>query len=238
MATASYDPHLGSGPSEDSEILLDDSDSGSVLSDDSVLPDYEAQDGHAQPAKTLYEACLRNDPAALRRILTRGVTRDEAMELDINGRVRRAPGATFTATAGRTAVQHPTLPFTLPRSFAEWTDGGCGKGFRRHRLRAARLSADRHQPSRQRRQHGPHDCRPSRLVQPRPRGQSLCPQLATPRNTTLLISPSRLHYHSELHCQLLRGCGHGGQGPPWLHSPHQGGSAGPRGVRVCTANAR
>lgn len=98
MATANYDPHLGSGPSEDSEILLDDSDSGSVLSDDSVLPDYEAEDNGKQPAKTLYEACVRNDPVSLRRILARGVTRDEAMELDINGRVRRIPGG-FAATA-------------------------------------------------------------------------------------------------------------------------------------------
>ncbi|XP_075882391.1 photoreceptor ankyrin repeat protein [Nelusetta ayraudi] len=86
MAMANYDPHLGSGPSEDSEILLDDSDSGSVLSDDSVLPDYEAEDDCAPPAKTLYEASVRNDPASLRRILARGVTRDEAMELNINGR--------------------------------------------------------------------------------------------------------------------------------------------------------
>lgn len=99
MATANYDRHLGSGPSEDSEILLDDSDSGSVLSDDSVLPDYEAEDGCALPAKTLYEACVRNDPASLRGILARGVTRDEAMELNINGRVRGAPGAYFTTTA-------------------------------------------------------------------------------------------------------------------------------------------
>lgn len=92
MATANYDPHLGSGPSEDSEILLDNSDSGSVLSDDSVLPNYEAEEGSMHPAKTLYEACVRNDPVSLRRILVRGVTREEAMELDINGRVRRFPG--------------------------------------------------------------------------------------------------------------------------------------------------
>lgn len=88
MATASYDPHLGAGPSEDSEILLDDSDSGSVLSEDSVLPDYETDDSNADPAKTLYEACIRNNRTALSRILERGITREEAMELDINGRVR------------------------------------------------------------------------------------------------------------------------------------------------------
>ncbi|XP_042347738.1 photoreceptor ankyrin repeat protein [Plectropomus leopardus] len=86
MATANYDPHLGAGPSEDSEILLDDSDSGSVLSDDSVLPDYEKDEDQKETAKTLYEACFRNDPTSLHRILERGVTKDEAMELDINGR--------------------------------------------------------------------------------------------------------------------------------------------------------
>lgn len=145
MATANYDPHLGLGPSEDSEILLDDSDSGSVLSDDSVLPDYEAEDGYTQPANTLYEACFRNDPASLRRILARGVTRDEAMELDINGRVRR------TLQLGlEKLVNHPKcVEFFLPGSPAERTDGGCGKGLRRHRHHAARLPTDRHQPSRQ-----------------------------------------------------------------------------------------
>ncbi|XP_047456278.1 photoreceptor ankyrin repeat protein [Mugil cephalus] len=86
MATANHDPHLGSGPSEDSEILLDDSDSGSVLSDDSVLPDYERDDQNTEPPKTVYEACARNDPESLRRIMTRGITKEEAMELDINGR--------------------------------------------------------------------------------------------------------------------------------------------------------
>ncbi|XP_071332303.1 photoreceptor ankyrin repeat protein [Trachinotus anak] len=86
MATANDDPHLGEGPYEDSEILLDDSDSGSLLSEDSVLPEYEKDDSHEEPAKTLYEACARNDPKSLRRILERGVTKEEAMELDINGR--------------------------------------------------------------------------------------------------------------------------------------------------------
>lgn len=90
MATANDDPHLGSGPSEDSEILLDDSDSdsGSVLSDDSVLPIYERDGKSTEPAKTVYEACAKNDSASLRSIMERGVTKDEVMELDINGRVR------------------------------------------------------------------------------------------------------------------------------------------------------
>lgn len=86
MATANDDPHLGSGPSEDSEILLDDSDSGSVLSDDSVLPIYERDGKSTELAKTLYEACAKNNTASLRSIMERGVTKDEVMELDINGR--------------------------------------------------------------------------------------------------------------------------------------------------------
>lgn len=88
MAAASYDPHLGDGPSDDSEILLDDSDTESLLSEDSVLPDYERDEKYPEPAKTLYEACFRNDPTSLQKILERVVTKDEAMELDINGRVR------------------------------------------------------------------------------------------------------------------------------------------------------
>ncbi|XP_070696455.1 photoreceptor ankyrin repeat protein [Pempheris klunzingeri] len=86
MATALYDPHLGAGPSEDSETLLDDSDSDSVLSDDSVIPEYERDENDTEPAKTLYEACIKNDSTSLRRILERGITKEEAMELDINGR--------------------------------------------------------------------------------------------------------------------------------------------------------
>ncbi|XP_077428786.1 photoreceptor ankyrin repeat protein [Vanacampus margaritifer] len=86
MASTCDDPHLGAGPSEDSEMNLDESDSGSVLSDDSVLPNFERDDKYAEPPKTLYEACARNDPISLRRILERGVTKEEAMELDINGR--------------------------------------------------------------------------------------------------------------------------------------------------------
>ncbi|KAM3872336.1 ankyrin repeat domain-containing protein 33B [Diretmus argenteus] len=86
MATANDDPNLGAGPSEDYEILLDESDSGSVLSDDSVFPEYEREDTNAGQATTLYEACARNEAFTLRKILERGVTKEEAMELDINGR--------------------------------------------------------------------------------------------------------------------------------------------------------
>ncbi|XP_061590949.1 photoreceptor ankyrin repeat protein [Cololabis saira] len=86
MATASDDPHLGAGPSEDSEILLDNSDSESILSDDSVLPDYEGEAKYKDPAKTLYDACVRNEAHSMRNILERGVTKEEVMELDLNGR--------------------------------------------------------------------------------------------------------------------------------------------------------
>ncbi|XP_051914399.1 photoreceptor ankyrin repeat protein [Hippocampus zosterae] len=86
MASTRDDPHFGTGPCEDSEMNLDDSDSASVLTDDSVLPNFERDDTYAESPKTIYEACLRNDPISLRRILERGVTKEEAMELDINGR--------------------------------------------------------------------------------------------------------------------------------------------------------
>ncbi|XP_072306049.1 photoreceptor ankyrin repeat protein [Eucyclogobius newberryi] len=86
MACAHDDPHLGEGPSGDSEVLVDDSDSGSVLSDDSVLPIYEREEKYTESPKTLYEACRRNDAPGLYTIMKRGVTREEVMELDINGR--------------------------------------------------------------------------------------------------------------------------------------------------------
>lgn len=88
--TVLEDPNLGSGPDEDASELSvseNDSDSGSVLSDDSVLPKYEREDASGGPANTLYQACAKNNAAALRRVLERGVSRDEVMELDINGRV-------------------------------------------------------------------------------------------------------------------------------------------------------
>ncbi|XP_071762902.1 photoreceptor ankyrin repeat protein [Centroberyx gerrardi] len=85
MATANDDPDLGAGPSDDCDILFDDSDSDSLLSDDSVYPEYENEEDR-EPAKTLYEACARNEASTLRKILERGVTKEEVMELDINGR--------------------------------------------------------------------------------------------------------------------------------------------------------
>lgn len=90
MATAADDEDLGYGPSEDSEVdqrYRDLSDGGSILSDDSVLPDYEREVKEGiPPAETLYEACRRNQGWALRRILERGVTKEDVNELDINRR--------------------------------------------------------------------------------------------------------------------------------------------------------
>ncbi|XP_034028294.1 ankyrin repeat domain-containing protein 33B [Thalassophryne amazonica] len=86
MATANDDPILGDGPSEDSDDLLYDSDSDSVLSDDSEIPCYDRDERYTELPKTMYEACARNNIAALHSILERGVTEEEVMELDINGR--------------------------------------------------------------------------------------------------------------------------------------------------------
>ncbi|XP_015462592.2 photoreceptor ankyrin repeat protein [Astyanax mexicanus] len=83
----SEDAYLGSGPGEEDEIceFQSDSESGSLLSDDSVLPDYEEGENSNKIANTLYEACSQNNAPALKRILEQGVTRDDVMEVDING---------------------------------------------------------------------------------------------------------------------------------------------------------
>lgn len=89
MATAAEDPHLGSGPDEDDVSLSgSESDSDSVLSDDSVLPEHAPERTNGREASTLYQACARNEPVSLRKVLERGVTKEEVMELDINGWVR------------------------------------------------------------------------------------------------------------------------------------------------------
>ncbi|KAL4646165.1 ankyrin repeat domain-containing protein 33B-like [Arapaima gigas] len=83
------DPHLGSGPDEDiSEVSVsrDDSDSGSMVSEDSVFPFYKPENHEVGPSTTLYEACARNEALTLQKVLERGVTREEVMELDMNGR--------------------------------------------------------------------------------------------------------------------------------------------------------
>lgn len=91
MAAGAEDPHLGSGPDEDEDSLSgNESDSDSILSDDSVLPEYEPETRNGHVASTLYQACACNEPASLRRVLERGVTKEEVMEVDINGWVKHA----------------------------------------------------------------------------------------------------------------------------------------------------
>ncbi|XP_044033380.1 photoreceptor ankyrin repeat protein [Siniperca chuatsi] len=85
MATAAEDPHLGSGPDEDDVSLSgSESDSDSILSDDSVLPEHMPEITKGRAASTLYQACARNEPVSLRKVLERGVTKEEVMELDNN----------------------------------------------------------------------------------------------------------------------------------------------------------
>ncbi|XP_029947021.1 photoreceptor ankyrin repeat protein [Salarias fasciatus] len=86
MATAVEDPHLGSGPDDEDDVSPSESesDADSILSDDSVLPDYTLGMTNGGPTSTLYLACARNESASLRKILARGVTSEEVMELDIN----------------------------------------------------------------------------------------------------------------------------------------------------------
>lgn len=84
------DPDLGFGPDDEdnSEVdFWDDSDSGSVLSDDSVLPDYKLEENMESTVNTLYQACAKNQASSLYKVLRRGVAQEEVMELDGNGRV-------------------------------------------------------------------------------------------------------------------------------------------------------
>lgn len=90
QSSATEDPHLGAGPDEDgSEVSLSGSetDPESVLSDDSVLPEYQRERKRG-PSFMLYKACSRNEAQTLKLVLERGVTKEEVMETDINGRVR------------------------------------------------------------------------------------------------------------------------------------------------------
>lgn len=126
------DPNLDSGPDEDASELSvseNDSDSGSVLSDDSVLPDYEREKASGGPANTLYKACAKNNAAALRRVLERGVTRDEVMDLDINGRVEshfHISDQTFEAEMVRITLGSDESSYC---SLTELSDAGSLKGF-------------------------------------------------------------------------------------------------------------
>lgn len=67
----------------------EESDTCSILSDDSVYPIYESAPSANGDGTTLtfYQICLKNDAKLLQEKIDRGVTREEVMELDINGRV-------------------------------------------------------------------------------------------------------------------------------------------------------
>lgn len=64
-------------------------DTCSLFSDDSVFPYYEdaPSDSEDHQEVTLYWCCARNNAKRLQDKLDMGVTREEAMELDINGQV-------------------------------------------------------------------------------------------------------------------------------------------------------
>ncbi|XP_051781347.1 photoreceptor ankyrin repeat protein [Erpetoichthys calabaricus] len=72
---------------ESSETTHWDSDNISILSDDSVYPDYELEGNKNRvAADTIYQACAQNDTLALQERLQREVSPEDAMELDVNGR--------------------------------------------------------------------------------------------------------------------------------------------------------
>ncbi|XP_070592878.1 photoreceptor ankyrin repeat protein [Erythrolamprus reginae] len=73
---------------EEDETQAKDSDSCSLFSEDSIFPDYEdaPSDSEDLQAVTLYWCCIQNNAKLLQDKLDRGVTREEAMELDINGK--------------------------------------------------------------------------------------------------------------------------------------------------------
>ncbi|KAL4655530.1 ankyrin repeat domain-containing protein 33B-like [Arapaima gigas] len=82
------DPHLGTGPDEDTSEAFtsrDDLDSNSIFSDDSIFPDDKHEGGEGGTPTTLYQACARNEVLTLHWMLDRGVTHEEVMEVDING---------------------------------------------------------------------------------------------------------------------------------------------------------
>nr|XP_006131271.2 photoreceptor ankyrin repeat protein [Pelodiscus sinensis] len=79
------DPDLHYEEEEEEEAEL--SDTSSILSDDSVYPCYEpapATDGGQE--LTFYQSCARNKAKLLQEVLACGVSPEQVMELDINGR--------------------------------------------------------------------------------------------------------------------------------------------------------
>nr|XP_034963969.1 photoreceptor ankyrin repeat protein [Zootoca vivipara] len=73
---------------EGGESKRGESDACSILSDDSVYPIYEPVPSANDDGTTLtfYQICFKNDAKLLQQKLDSGVTREEVMELDINGR--------------------------------------------------------------------------------------------------------------------------------------------------------
>ncbi|MBN3287232.1 AN33B protein, partial [Polyodon spathula] len=87
------DPDLDAGDlegcSEISWVSGEDPDEASLFSEDSVFPDYESEDSSSRgssAALTLYQACAVNNARDLHECLERGVSEEEVLELDINGR--------------------------------------------------------------------------------------------------------------------------------------------------------
>uniref|UniRef100_A0ACB8ELE0 Uncharacterized protein n=1 Tax=Sphaerodactylus townsendi TaxID=933632 RepID=A0ACB8ELE0_9SAUR len=72
----------------ESESQSEDEDLRSIMSEDSVYPLYEPAptDLGADSELTLYSCCVKNDAKLLQEKLDSRVTREEVMELDINGR--------------------------------------------------------------------------------------------------------------------------------------------------------
>ena len=73
---------------EEEEDESEPSDTSSIFSDDSVYPCYEVSLAAGGAGDlSLYRCCARNDARLVRERLEHGVTRCEATELDVNGRV-------------------------------------------------------------------------------------------------------------------------------------------------------
>lgn len=104
------DPDLQYEEDEEDEDIRDRNnfDTSSLLSDDSVYPVYEAATPEldAGTALTFYQCCLRNDANLLQAKLESGVTREEVMELDVNGRVIRASVSALRTSDQIVSVGH------------------------------------------------------------------------------------------------------------------------------------
>lgn len=163
MAANGEDPHLGSGPDDDDDSASPgrDGDSDSILSDDSVLPPYTRETPSRGEASSLYQACACNNRSSLRRALQRGVTKDEVMELDNNGKVRD-PFNT-QATIWYLSISN-VIDFYHWLWPSERPDGGVFLWLHRYGLWTSQLSLSGHKSSGQWRQHSSDDRISSRWV--------------------------------------------------------------------------